>query len=258
MIDMHNHILFGLDDGAKTYQESIELIKEQISKGVTHIIFTPHYKKRGGELDKGKTLQRFKELKEISANEKLDIQLYLGNEVYFDSDFYENLEYNSFYTLADSDYILVELSMMDTPKNIPEICYEIKLRGYIPIIAHVERYNCFYENTELLKDVLNEGAHLQVNASAIINKESKESNKFVKYLLQHELISFVASDVHNMEDRSFHLDKAYNYVKKSYSSIYADKIFSENQQNILLNKYFDSPKAKPEKRGFLSKLFRYK
>lgn len=256
MIDMHSHILFGVDDGAKTIDDSLMLIKEEVNKGVSHIILTPHYKKRYGESYRENVLNNFKLLEEAAAAEKLSVELLLGCEVYMDLDYYETIWNDSLYTLAGSDYILIEFSMIDPPKNIPEICYEAGLKGYIPIIAHVERYDILYNDIKLLRDTLNEGAHLQVNASSVINKENKDNHKFVNYLLKNELISFVASDVHNMDSRSFYLDEAYKTVRKLYSISYADKIFNINQNNIITNKYFDSPKIDNEKKGFLSKLFK--
>lgn len=256
MIDMHSHILFGVDDGANTIDDSIKLIQEEIVKGVNHIILTPHYKNK--EIDMEKISRNFNTLNECVNNENLDVKLFLGNEVFFDSNFYEVLDKGSFNTLASSDYVLIEFSLNDIPNNIAEMCYETRLKGYVPIIAHVERYSLLYNNMELLKDILNEGALLQVNASTIINKESKESNKFASYLLKHELVSFVASDVHNMNSRGFYLDEAYKVVKKLCGDKYADKIFKLNQQKIISNEYFDTPVIKSSGGRILSKLFRNK
>lgn len=258
MIDVHNHILFGIDDGAKTIEESIILIKEEIRRGVSHIIFTPHYKYKGVELDMENVVRNFNFLKDAVLNEKLNIELYLGNEIYFDTNFYEVLEKSKFNTLAGSDYILIEFSVINTPKNITEMCYEARIKGYIPIIAHVERYRSLYGDTSLLKDILDEGAHLQINASTLVDKESKESSKFVNYLLKNELVSFVASDMHDIKLRGCCLDEALKRIKKTCNDLYADKIFYINQQKILSNEYFDSPKIKSIGGSLLSKLFRNK
>ncbi len=258
IIDIHNHMLFGVDDGAETIEDSIALIKDAINKGVSHIIFTPHYKLKDKSinLDMKKISQNFNILKHTVEDENLNVKLYLGNEIYFRSNFYELLESGEFNSLAGSKYILIEFSVIDTPKNIPEMCYESRIKGYIPVIAHVERYDNLYRNKILLNEILNEGAHLQVNASTIINMESKESYKFAIYLLKNELISFVASDVHNLDARGLHLDIAYKRVKKLCGDSYADKIFNINQQKILSNEYLDTPKINLGRGGILSKLFR--
>ena len=254
MIDIHSHILFGVDDGANTLEESMELIKEEVTKGVTHIIFTPHFNKRNYHLNQDKSSVNFQILKEASKKENLNVHLYLGNEIYLDSIGYASILDNGFYTLAGSKYILVEFNEIIPPDNMPEICYEINMGGYVPIIAHVERYEILHNNTNLLSQLLNEGAHLQINASSVINKENKAKNKFAHYILKNQLASFVASDVHHTLSRKFYLDKAYTAVTNIYSKEYADKIFKHNQLNIINNFLLDSPKFL-SKKSILSKFF---
>ena len=254
MIDMHNHILFGVDDGPETIEESIKLIKEASNKGVTHIVFTPHFNKRNYSLNHDKVSINFQILKRAIKEENIIIEVYLGNEVYLDSVGYTSIVENGFNTLADSKYILVEFNEILPPSNIPEICYELTINRYIPIIAHAERYEILHNNRKLLKEILDEGAHLQINASSILNKENKERNKFAHFLLKNEIVSFVASDVHNSTSRRFYLDIAYNAVCKICSKTYADNIFKLNQLNIINDSKFDSPKL-PAKRKFLSKYF---
>jgi len=254
MIDMHSHILFGVDDGAKTLEESMELIREEVKKGVTHIIFTPHFNKRNYNKNQDKISANFQILKEYSEKENLKVQLYLGNEIYLDSTAYASIIDNGFYTLAGSKYVLVEFNELIPPVNIPEICYEINMSGYFPIMAHAERYEILYNNTKLLSEILDEGTHLQVNASSVIKNDNKARNKFAHYLLKNQLISFVASDVHNTVSRKFHLDEAYKAVTKIYGIEYADKIIKNNQLNIINNLYFDNPKFL-SKKGILSKFF---
>lgn len=256
MIDMHSHILFGVDDGAKTLDDSLALIKEEIQKGVKKIILTPHLKKRHNNAGIDIIKENFMILKSAVSYEELEIELFLGCEVYLDYNYYDIIWKEPIITLADSDYILIEFSMTDIPKNIPEICYEAKLKGFMPIIAHVERYDILYDNNQLIKDILNEGAHFQINASTVINKEDRGSHKFVNYLLKNELVSFVASDVHNKDSRVFYLDEAYKKVNKICSHSYAEKIFKDNQENIITNKFFDSPKLEIKRKGFISKLFK--
>lgn len=255
MIDIHSHILFGVDDGAKTIDESIDIIKEEISKGVTHIVLTPHCNNKYVKVNKEKVLQNFNALRERISKENLNINVYMGNEVYFDDNYFEVLEQGSFYTLANSRYILIEFDIFHTPKNIAEICYETKIKGYIPIIAHVERYEPLYKNTENIKEILNEGALLQVNASSLANKDNKEKNKFIKYLLKEGLVSFVASDIHNLDRRSFYLDEAFKTVKKTYGETYALKIFRNNQLKVINNEHIQIPHIKTNEGRIWSEFF---
>ncbi|MEL7647937.1 MAG: CpsB/CapC family capsule biosynthesis tyrosine phosphatase [Sedimentibacter sp.] len=251
---MHSHILYGVDDGATSMDESLTLIRYEAGKGVSHIILTPHLK-RGGKNNYETITDNFRTLSEAVKAENLNVELHLGSELYLGNDYFEVLCDESIITLAGSDYILMEFSLIDIPRNIPEICYEARLKGYIPVIAHAERYETLFDNERLVGDILNEGAHFQVNASSVISKEDKDSHKFVNYLLKNQLISFVASDVHHMDKRGFYLDEAYTSVVKTCSKGYADRIFKENQQNIISNKFFDSPKLDRGRKGLLSKLF---
>jgi protein-tyrosine phosphatase len=262
MIDIHSHILFEIDDGAVTINDSIALIREEIRQGVNSIICTPHYKNDG--FDAEKVSHNFKMLKEKLEAESLTAQLYLGSEVYFNSGFYDMLEKDVFLPLADTRYLLIEFNYINTPVNAAEMCYEMKIRGYVPIIAHTERYNGFYEDRHLLDDILNEGALLQVNASSIVEKDVNDfdnNHKFAYYLLKNELISFVASDAHNMESRGIKMEEAYRKVLKLNGKSYADKIFSFNQQKLLSNEMIETEfkkkvESKGKNKGLLSKIFK--
>lgn len=241
MIDMHCHILFGIDDGAENINDSMDLIKEEVGKGVKHIICTPHFR-YNREYTKEKVFKNFELLKEVTQAKRIEVNLYLGNELYLGSDFYKVLESDEYYSLAGSKYLLVEFNYSSTPQNIADTCYEVKIKGYTPIIAHVERYSQLYNNINSIKELINEGALLQVNASTIINKENKDSYKFAALLLRNRLASFVASDVHNISSRGFYLKEAYEKVKKLYGSSYADIIFFKNQLKIISNDNITFPK----------------
>lgn len=255
MIDMHNHILFGVDDGAKTIEDSIELINYEIDNNINSIILTPHYNINSTDGEKDRVLQNYVILKKTVEIEKLNIKLFLGNEIYLGTDFYEVLEKKAFITLAGSDYILIEFNLLSNSINIAEMCYEVRKRGYIPIIAHIERYINLYNDRTLLEDILEEGALLQVNASSLLHKDDEECFKFANFLLKSGLVSFVASDVHSMQGRVSCLNEAYKIVKKNCGATYADMIFNTNQIKVLSNEYIDTPLIKEEK-NLINKLIK--
>ena len=235
MIDIHCHILHGVDDGALTLQDSLKLIKHEIDNGVNSIIMTPHFNKNGEENDMYKVIYNFEELKEIIMLEKLNVKLYLGNEIFLKSDFYDVLEKNNFQTLAGSNYILVEFYELSSLKNVAEMCYAAVYLGYIPIIAHAERYYRLFDSLKMIEYVLNEGALLQINASSITNKKIKYHYKLAHLLIKHKYVSFVASDIHNINLEQSCLIDAYKIIKRKCGICYADKIFYENQLKIINN-----------------------
>lgn len=248
MIDIHSHILFDVDDGAKTIEDSIEIIKEAVKQGIDKIILTPHFEKK--HLDKQKIISNYELLKKEAQKQGLEAKLYLGNEIYLASDNLELIEEKAFFTLADSHYILVEFDDQNIPDNIADICYEIKLLGFIPIIAHTERYINLYQDKSLLEDIIEEGALFQVNASSIIKEESGGSHttsKFAHFLLKNKLASFVASDAHDIDYRGVHMLEAYNKTKQLCGQKYTDEIFTHNQQKIIDNIAIEYPRYQLQK-----------
>lgn len=258
MIDIHSHILFGVDDGARTIEDSIEIIGEAIKQGIDKIILTPHFEKN--HTDKQSIYTNYELLKKATQEKGLKIELYLGSEIYLSSDNLELVEEKAFFTLADSRYILIEFDDQNVPGNIADICYEIKLLGYIPIIAHTERYISLYQDKDKLEDILNEGALFQINASSIIKEDSDSHTvaKFAQFLLKNKLASFVASDAHNTTSRGIHMLEAYNETRKLYGQSYTDDIFRHNQQKVIDNIPIEYPRyqsKEPSFRGLANKLF---
>lgn len=222
IIDIHNHALFGIDDGAQTIADSVLMIQDAIDNGISDLILTPHLNKRSKNVDVEKHFEILKE-----KVKDLKINLYLGREVrYYE---YEKIDY---VTLNNSNYCLIEFSIQ-SEQPIEEICYNLKSNGFKPIIAHVERYHNLRKNDyNQLKKV----AYLQLNAETVIGISSyKKDHRIAKYLLKKRLVDFVASDAHDVKKRKNQMLKAYQHVKNKYGKQYANLIFKENAQPIINN-----------------------
>ncbi len=220
MIDIHNHALYGVDDGAKTKEDSIKMINQAIEIGIKELFLTPHYNKRYNKVDVKK---EFEEL--VDYFKDSPIKLHLGREYRYNS-----LEPFKKFTMGDSNYILLEFSTT-IPDPIEEVCYNVSRNGFIPIIAHIERYHYLTkEDYEELKEV----SLFQINSETVIGKSSfKKDRKIVKYLLKKGLVDFVASDAHNTTNRKNTLDKAYKYINKKYGKEVALDLFLNNPKKIL-------------------------
>ena len=147
---------------------------------------------------------------------------------------------------------------MNVPKNLPDVVYEIKLKGYTPILAHVERYSLIMENPNIIYDCINEGAVIQVNASSVLGKHGKEMKRVADILLDNNMVHIIASDAHGSERRRPQLKEAYDFIKNKYSKEIADNLFQNNQSLIISNKDIIKPKANKyqERKGLFSKLFK--
>lgn len=258
MIDIHCHILPNVDDGSESLEESIAMAKIAESEGITKIINTSHchfdfkYKK-GNELKL--ELEKFNQaLKE----ENINIEVLLGNELYYTSDLIERFDELDFFSMNNSKYILMEFSPINFPKNIEDVIYEIKIRGYIPIIAHAERYKQVQEDVNIVLDCIKEGALIQVNASSILGKNGEKAEDTSKKLLDNNMVHFVATDAHSSNRRRPLIKDSYNYILKNYGKEVSEKLFIENPTAVIENRDISilNPTKYEEKRSFLKRLFR--
>lgn len=198
MKDLHCHLLYGIDDGSRSLDESIHLLKQMSLSGITEVILTPHYigksKYIANNKDKNKLLT---ELKKRVAKEKLNIKLYLGNEIYLDEDILSNIKKNEISSLNDSKYLLIELPVLNCPHNVKNIFSELKYNGYKVILAHPERYQYVIENINILKDFIDMGVLLQGNYTSLLGKYGKDSKKALIRILKKGWISFLSGDIHH-------------------------------------------------------------
>lgn len=227
MIDIHTHILPNIDDGSKSIESSLNMLKQSIDQGVTDIIMTPHYR---GEYkyDKQTAIDDFENFKAKVKEKGLAVNLYLGQEIFIEPDYKRQFNNGKFLTIANTKYVMIEFDY-STYVDAPEIVYEIIRLGYKPIIAHVERYDCMD-----LKDVVEIkelGGFIQINASSLVEMKMGKIHRKAKILLRCGLVDFVASDVH--ENRKNNLQKASKYVEKKFGKYIKDKLFIKNAKKII-------------------------
>ena len=153
MKDLHTHILFGVDDACKDINESISLLKEAEKQGITELVITPHYiKSTKYTCNNEEKKKRFIELQETAKKENINIKLYLGNEVYITEDFIKLLKKGEIQTINDSKYLLLEFPMGNMLFNTKDIIYELVVSGYVPVLAHPERYRIFQKHPDHIEE----------------------------------------------------------------------------------------------------------
>lgn len=237
MIDIHSHIIHGVDDGPKTIEDSLALIEESYKQGVRKIIATSHRRKGMFETPEEKIRANFDVLKNKVDNLYTDLEIYYGGELYFTLDILKKLEDKVFPTLANSRYVLLEFSSIVRYKEIFSAVDSVILLGLKPIIAHIERYTCLENNKEYVKELIHKGALMQVNAASVLKPKlfrdkQKIYKKRTKYFLENNLVHFVATDMHNLDNRKPHLKEAFDFVSSKYGSEIAKELFIENQKII--------------------------
>lgn len=236
-VDIHNHILPGVDDGAKDWEMSKKMLKMAYEEGFRRMIITPHYHKRFKKVPAEELMLKFKKLQEISQKIDRSFELYLGNELFYCYDAVEWLEQGLIQTMAGSTYILVEFSPSSDFSEMRQGLQRIQMGGYSPILAHMERYSCLYKEFGRVRELYNMGIYLQVNAGSIMGNLGFGIKQFLKKLLQQEYIHFVATDAHNLGKRTPEIAKCARFLLKKYDTDYIKQLLCDNPMKVINNEY---------------------
>ena len=208
MIDVHSHILSGIDDGAKSIEISLEMLRIAAESGTTDIIATPHVN-RGGVIPHWSDINTKTELLRQKAQEAaIPINIYSGAEVELNYDALQLFKEGSHdYCLAGSRYILVELTSQSQPEQVEGLLYEVMLRGFIPILAHAERYERIMAQPAKILKWMHHGTLLQCNAGSFMGCFGSHVKKMAELLLYNHMVTFIGSDGHNTTSRNTNLHK---------------------------------------------------
>lgn len=250
MIDIHSHILPGVDDGSKDFTTSLEMLKRAQKDGTKKIIATPHYCIDYAEIPYNKIKELVEQFRKEVKSENLDIEIYCGQEVYFSENMVNDYKQGIIGTINNSRYMLFEVPMRNFDESTFDIIYELQVAGVVPILAHPERYKPIIENPSMINRFIEEGVLLQINAGSIEGKFGKSVRKTAEILLQNNLYNFIGSDAHNLQSRSTGLSESIELINKINRN--ADKLFNESSICMLNNEEieFDGEKIKTKKSIF--------
>ena len=229
MIDIHNHLIPGIDDGSDSLKLSRKLLKDAIAEGITDVCITPHFMKHGPyKVRKKELVSLFEQLK--MDTEDLNVRLYLGNELYIDRELDELLMNDEICTMNDSRYVLIEFPFESYSRDYDEYLYNVSL-NYDIIIAHPERYAYVKKDHSFVDRWLKEGYLLQSNTTSLT---SRDSRKAIYDLIEKGKLSFIASDAHN-QYRPLSLIEAYEHIRKKFNKETADLLMDINPACVLRN-----------------------
>lgn len=235
MYDIHCHLLPKVDDGPASVQTALDMVKVAYEDGIRHIVMTPHLN-HPLEFQESRDLQQdYINFKVQISNQFPDLKLYLGSEVYVSRNNLQALDSINLRTMSGTSYILVEFSRDITLNEMELGLNELQLKGYKPIVAHVEVYSCLRNQFDVLGRMRDDGILLQCNAAHLLERNNTAIQKFVKDLLNKGYIDFIASDGHGPNHRPPKLKKAYLWVKKQFGDLEAQRLFEQNPLKMLQN-----------------------
>lgn len=233
-IDIHSHILPYMDDGAKNARVSLEMLRLAEKEGITDIIVTPHYRRGRYKGDRKQMDQVLAEMRELIKEEGIHINLYPGNEIYYNSELEDKLESGSLSGMNDTDHVLVEFSLMEDFMNIRSAVDDLFSMGYTPIIAHVERIQCIAKKIEYARYLKKCGCELQVNASSAAGELGFICKFFVHKMLREKLVDYIATDAHDIVKRQPVISRCAKVLYRKYNREYVDEILFKNAEERLI------------------------
>lgn len=231
-VDMHCHLIPGVDDGAKDMAMAERMLRQAWEDGTRAMILTPHFNP-GRFRATNEEIERKAQLLQECA-EKIDphFRLYLGSECKYHSDSCDYMESGRCRSLAGSRYMLVEFGVQESAKKIRRSLYNVSLSGFRPILAHVERYQALRKDYEEIQELIDGGVAIQVNAGSIAGREGWVTARFVRKLLAYEMIHFIGSDAHEDTMRTPILSACAAYIEKKYGEDYVRQLMWENPSRI--------------------------
>lgn len=233
-IDIHCHILPGVDDGSKDMIMSLQMARLAVENNIGSIIVTPHYDGAHRSASPDTIWRRVGDLQQACIDEGIDLILYAGNELLYDSSLPDKLTKGEVLTLAGSSYCLVEFYPSEDYQYIYNGLRSLIYEGFVPVLAHCERYACLVKDPKRVDDIVNQGVLLQCNAASVERKLFQSVPKFVNSLLGKEQVSFIATDAHRgAGERAPDLLRAAEYLKKKYGDAYTDRLLRENASSLI-------------------------
>lgn len=218
-IDCHSHILYGIDDGAKRIEESIDLLKRLERLGFTDVILTPHYRidyHANNEIKR----KRFEVLKQRVEEERIPIHLYLANEVAISSNILELIEQEEI--MLYHNYLFLELPFTNKIQHLERLIYSLQEKNINIILVHPERYE--YLDKKDYQKLLDADVMFQLNDRSILGAYGNTAKKKAKYLLKNHMITFLGTDIHHTSQMT---EKTFQKLEKKIIKIIGEKEYQK-------------------------------
>lgn len=235
MIDIHSHIIPNVDDGARSVEETFNILKEAQEAGFTDVILTSHFLLNYYETNAQELIFWKEKLQEVLKKQGTKINLHSGMEIYITNQMEELLENKKILTLANSRYMLIELPLATNVKYFDYVVYYLEAKGIKPIIAHPERYKCVQKDPDIVEEYIEKGCLIQCNYGSIVNLYGREAEKTIKTLLKKNQVHFLGSDVHRENGTYLIILDAIKKIRKIIGKNKINEITTINPKKILQN-----------------------
>jgi protein-tyrosine phosphatase len=251
VIDLHCHILPGIDDGAQSLSDSINMARKAVEQGIHAIVASPHHMNSRYENPKQLIIDRVEELNKKLMEENIDLKILPGQEVRVHGEMLEGYKAGEILPVNHTPYVLVEFPSNHVPGYSEKLFYDLQMNGLTPVIVHPERNQEIIERSDILYQLVEKGALTQVTAGSVCGDFGKKIKNFTMQLIEANLTHFIASDAHNISGRSFKMRDAFDVIEKKCGTniVY---MFEENAALVIEGKsvYKEVPEQIKRKKLF--------
>ncbi|MCF7796829.1 MAG: hypothetical protein K9N11_01740 [Lentisphaeria bacterium] len=235
MIDIHNHIIPGVDDGAKSVDIALDMLREAQRQGVRHLVLTPHLYEpdilQGTQVWRERIEQGSQKLFQAMQKADLEMSLEVRAEVRYQELLHKII--SDLDVLIGGRYLLLEFSFNFVPNRIEDIIYDLVIDGITPILAHPERIVPWQNEPSKVLDLIRLGCLSQIDLGSVLGSLGKSSEKLARYLLEEDAVHLAGSDSHNLTSRPLLAKPGYDWLCDNYGQGLADKLLIENPERII-------------------------
>jgi len=233
MIDIHCHLLYGIDDGPRSLEDSLAMAELAVAEGITHMLVTPHHKNGKFENVKSDIISLTAELQNVLDERSIALTLFSGQEIRINGELLSDIKNDEIlFVDEDNQYILIEFPTMSIPHYAESLFFQLQQKGIIPIIVHPERNQQIIDNPNVLLSYIEKGALAQLTASSYVGVFGKDIAELSSKLIKSNLVHVLASDAHNTTGRSFHMEEAFKKMGKEFGN---EKVnaFQQNAKDLV-------------------------
>ena len=233
LFDIHSHIIFGVDDGSKTIEESVHMIQQAYDLGVRGMVATPHHSLPKYMTESSVLMERLLLLKKKLIEEQIEVDIYLGNEIYMSVDTLNELLSGVCLGINNTKYLLFECPFYGEVQSLKDYIFELNLKGYKTIFAHPERYEFVQENVHVLDDLIDMGVYMQMNVASLTGYYGHSVKKTAKKMIKKHMVHFLGTDVHRENSRVFNFSKTIQYLKKHMDpEMYLEVMYKNGEKMV--------------------------